>query len=312
MFQRFKTLKDFGGKDIEQLQDATVAVVGLGATGSVIAEHLARHGVNLVVIDRDYLEPKDIYSSNIYRKEDCDKGLPKAKVVEERLSEVVNVRSYVESLGPGNTGILEKADLIMDGTDNMETRFLINDYSKKNDTPWIYTAAIGEKGYSMIFDQKCFNCVFENINAGSLETCETAGIMREISTISASISSRKAVRLLSGKEVEERLDTVSGESFDVESSGCEVCRGESFPHLEGTGFTGSVCGENKYQIEIGEPDPRAFDRLRESGKVVADNDYLVRVESKEGSIALFHSGRAIVEARDKGHAEALLSEKVGL
>ncbi|MFB6217239.1 MAG: ThiF family adenylyltransferase, partial [Candidatus Aenigmatarchaeota archaeon] len=231
MFTRFKALTGFGEEELEQLQDSKVAIIGLGATGSVIAEHLARHGVKLVLVDRDYLEPKDTYSSNLYTLEDSEKGLPKAVAAEEKLSDFTEVESHVTSLKPGNTSILGDVDIILDGTDNLETRFMLNDYSKKNGVPWIYTAAIGEKGYSMFFREECFNCVFEEISAGSLKTCETAGIMREVSTIVGSISARKAVYFLAGKEVKEKLDTVNGESFEVESTGCDVCRNQIYPYL---------------------------------------------------------------------------------
>lgn len=311
MFSRFKALDNYSREELEQLKSSTVAVVGLGATGSVIAENLARHGINLVLVDRDYLEPNDCYSSNIYTPEQCEKSVPKAKAAEEYLSQFTEVESFVESLNPENVDILSEADIIMDGTDNMETRFLINEYCKKNDKSWIYTSALSEKGFSMVFDNSCFNCVFEDIRAGRLETCEIAGIMREVSTIAASMSSRKAVELLAGRDVEEKLDTVGGESFEVEGNSCKVCQGEEFPHLESGRQTVAVCGENKYQVEkdIGE---EAFDRLREQSEEYTENEYLARAKIDGRNFTLFKDGRAIIEANDKGHAEAIYSEMIGV
>ncbi len=311
MFSRFEVLENFSKEDQSQLKDSKVAVVGLGATGSVIAEHLARHGVNLLLIDRDYLEPNDVYSSSIYKPEQCDKALPKALAAEKHLEEFTDVESRVESLNPENVNLLDDVDLILDGTDNLETRFLINEYSKKENIPWIYTAAIGEEGYSMFFDNKCFSCVFDKVGAGSLETCENAGILREISTIAGSKSAEKAVKYLTGKHVEEKLETVSGESFDVENAGCEVCEDGSYPHLESERSTVAVCGKNKYQLdkEIGED---AMNRLRETGDIIADNDYLLRVSVEGREITAFESGRIILQAQDKGHAETVLSEILGI
>jgi len=311
MFSRFKALENFSDDDQKQLKESKVAIVGLGATGSVMAEHLARHGVNLLLIDRDYLEPNDVYSSSIYTPDQCKKALPKALAAEKKLEVFTDVEPHVESLNPENVNILKDVDLVLDGTDNLETRFLINEYSKKEDIPWIYTAAIGEEGYSMFFENKCFNCVFEKVGAGSLETCETAGILREISTIAGSKSAEKAVKYLIGKNVEEKLETVSGESFSVENTGCEVCEDGSYPHLESERSTVAVCGENKYQLnrEIGED---AMTRLRETGDTIADNDYLLRVSIDGREITAFDSGRIILQAKDKGHAETVLSEILGI
>lgn len=311
MFSRFKTLENFSKEDQEQLESSKVAIIGLGATGSVIAEHLARHGVKLLLVDRDYLEPKDIYSSSIYTPDQCEKAFPKAVAVEKQLEEFTEVDSKVESLNPENIDILEDVDLILDGTDNLETRFLINEYSKKKNIPWIYTAAIGEEGYSMFFDKKCFNCVFEEVGAGSLETCETAGILREISTIAGSKSTEKAVKYLTGKNVEEKLETVSGESFKVENNGCEVCEDSSYPHLESSRSTVAVCGEKKYQLEK-QIEMKTMKRLREIGDIIADNDYLLRVSVDGREITAFNTGRIILQAQDKGHAETVVSEILGV
>lgn len=311
MYSRFEALENFNEEDQSKLEDSKVAIVGLGATGSVIAEHMARHGVELILIDRDYLEPKDVYSSSIYRKNQCEKALPKAVAAEKELQEFTDVVSLVESLNPENIDILQDADLILDGTDNLETRFMISEYCIKNNKPWIYTAAIGEQGYSMLFDQKCFNCIFEKVGAGSLETCETAGILREISTIAGSKTAEKAVKYLTHKKVEEKLDTVSGESYKVESNGCDVCKEQSYPHLESGRSTVSVCGENKYQLEK-EIGPEAFGRLKETGDVIAENEYLLRVSTDGREITAFNSGRLILTAKDKGHAETIVSEILGV
>lgn len=311
MHERFKAIQGYGNSAQESLQSSTAAVVGLGATGSVIAESLARHGVRLIIIDRDYLEPKDVYSSNIYTPEDCENAVPKAEAAANYLGEFTGVEYHVANLEPGNTSMLDSADLIVDGTDNLETRFLINDYSKKNDVPWIYTAAVGMKGYSMLFQDKCFHCIFEEIDAGRLDTCETAGIMREIAGTAGLKSALKAVKLLSGKEVKETLDVIPAGSMGVEESSCKVCRGEEYPYLESSSFPVSVCGENKYQLKK-EIDESAFDRLKSAGEVLAENDHLVRVDVDGREFTLFRSGRAILEAEDQGHAEARFSEVLGI
>ncbi|MFB6144700.1 MAG: ThiF family adenylyltransferase [Candidatus Nanohaloarchaea archaeon] len=311
MYSRFTSLEKFGEEELRKLQESKVAVIGLGATGSAVAENLARHGAELILVDRDYLEQKDVYSSSLYTPGQCSSSLPKAKAAEQKLSEVTPVEAHVESLNPGNLDLLEGADLIVDGTDNMETRFLLNEYSKKNNVPWIYTAALAEQGYSMLFDEKCFNCVFETVVPGELETCESAGIMREAAIMAASRSAETAVRYLSGKDPDEELWRIDGEVFEVETPGCEVCRGENFPAMEKNGRTGAVCGENKYQVEV-ETTEAAFSSLQRNAEVEAENEYLTRADYDGHDIVLFRSGRAIVQAKDSGHAESLLSETLGL
>ncbi len=311
MYSRFTALTDFEEKDLEKLRNCKVAVVGLGATGSVIAEHLARHGINLLILDRDYLEENDVYSSNIYTPEDCQDSIPKAVAAEKYLEKFTGIDSRVASLNPENVDLLDGTDLIIDGTDNLETRFLINEFSKKEEIPWIYTAAIGEKGYSMFFKEKCFNCVFDDINAGSLETCEVAGVLRESSTAAASITSTKAVKHLTGQTVEETLDTVEGDSFQVVSSGCDVCRDGSYSRLGSSRKTVAVCGENKYQLDT-DIGAEGREKIREQGKVLSDNKYVLRSNINGKEISVFSSGRIIVEANDKGHAESFVSETIGV
>ena len=312
MYSRFEAIENYGKEERKKLQSSKAAIVGLGATGSVIAENLARHGVNLKIVDRDYLEENDVYSSNIYTPEQCEKALPKAEAAKLYLQQFTQVEAFVESLGPGNTGILDDVDIVLDGTDNIQTRFLIDEYCQKNGLPWIYTAAIAEKGYSMFFDSKCFNCIFRNVTAGSIENCATAGVMREISSQAALKTTYKAVKYLAGKNIDECLKIIpSGEILDVESDGCEVCRGEKYPALNGEERTTAVCGKDKYQVQTDAGD-QAREKLAELGEVSAENKYLIRASVNGREISVFDDGRIILRAKDKGHAEALISEIMGI
>ena len=312
MYSRFETLENYGGEERKKLQNSTAAIVGLGATGSVIAENLARHGVKLKILDRDYLEENDVYSSNIYTPEQCEKALPKAEAAKQYLQQFTQVEAFVESLGPGNAGVLDGVDIVLDGTDNLQTRFLIDEYCQKSDLPWIYTAAIAEKGYSMFFDKKCFNCILQKVNTGSIETCETAGVMRDISSQAALKSTYKAVKYLAGKNVDESLEIIpSGEILDVESDGCEVCRGENYPALNGEERTTAVCGKDKYQVQT-DAGEQAREKLAELGEVSAENEYLIRASFDGREISVFNDGRVILTAKDKGHAQALVSEILGI
>jgi adenylyltransferase/sulfurtransferase len=305
MYSRFTALSKFSEEDQERLENSTAAVVGLGATGSAIAENLARHGVSLIIFDRDYLEEKDVYSSSIYTPEQCRKSLPKAETAKRFLEKLTDVEAYSESFSADSLDKISSADIILDGTDNLRTRQLINDYSKKENVPWIYTGAIAEEAYSMLFDEKCFNCFSKKPD--KVATCATDGIMREVAQKAAASSSQKAVEFLTGKDVEETLEVVHGSrELDVETSGCEVCREERFPHLESGEDIIQVCGTEKFQLE------RSFSREQVEdlnvGSKVAENNFLVRMRYEGREITFFNSGRVIVEARDKDHAEALLGE----
>ena len=310
MYSRFTALQNHSEKDPEKLENSTAAVIGLGATGSAIAENLARHGVKLIIIDRDYLEEKDVYSSSIYTPQQCQNALPKARAAEKHLEQFTDVKAYSKSLSPENLDLIENADIILDGTDNLETRQLINDYSKNRDTPWIYTAAIAERAYSMMFEQSCFNCLVQKPE--KVATCETDGIMREVAQKAAASSSMKAVKYLTGKEIEEKLELVhQGRRLNVESSGCEVCREEEFPHLQNFDSAVRVCGEDKFKLQK-DVSEKVIESVKQSCEVLAENSFLVRVEYDGYELTFFRSGRVIAEAEDQGHAEALVSELAGI
>jgi len=284
MYSRFNALPNY---DLEEIKGSTVAVVGLGATGSVIAENLARHGIKLVLIDRDYLEMNDLYSSNLYDKEQCEKALPKAKAAESKLSSITKVEAHVTDLAEDNKQILD-SDLIMDGTDNIETRYLIGEYSKDNCVPWIYTSALGERGFSMFIEEKCFKCLFDRIRPK--DSCESNGIMREISSIAGSKSSLKAVKYLSGVEVKEKLEIIPEmDAYDVGECTCEGLELK----------TSQVCGENKFQVH-GNRKPSSF-----SGEEIVSNEYLRRIRIEGSQVTIFNSGRAIIEAESLERAEEL-------
>lgn len=312
MHSRLKALKNLDEEKIQYLQNSKVAVIGLGATGSVIAESLARYGVNLKIFDRDYLEENDLYSSSLYTREECERSVPKAEALEKKLSEFTEVEKHVESLNAGNIKALEDVDLVIDATDNMETRFLIGEYCQKNGKAWIYTAALADQGYSMFFKQKCFNCVFKQVRPGELGTCRTEGVVRDVAAITAHRSSFKAFKFLKGEKVGERLDVVpQGESLDVEASGCEVCEDGEYSHMNSGERVSSVCGENKYQVNA-EVSEEAFEKLRTQGEIVADNKFILRAVVDGKEFALYRSGGALLEAENRGHAEARFSEVVGL
>src|SRR5882757_10750383 len=177
-----------GPEGQKKLAQARVAIVGCGATGSAVAALLSRSGVGMLrIIDRDYVEASNLQRQTLFEESDAAESLPKAIAAKRRIaafnSQVV-VEPKVADLTPSNIDeLLGETDLILDGTDNFETRYLINDYSVSRGTPWIYGAAVGSYGITMPVLPKvgaCFRCIYPEPPAGSQPTCETAGVLNSI------------------------------------------------------------------------------------------------------------------------------------
>ena len=302
MSSRFEAIKGYGRDEQRLIESSTVMIVGLGATGSVIAENLARHGAKLEIVDRDYLESKDTYSSSLYTPKDCEKSLPKAKAAKEKLSKFTKVKKHVrdfENVKPSDV------DIIMDGTDNLTTRYQIHKKAQKQEIPWIYTAAIAKKGYSLFIPQEfCFKC-FMNQKTKSVGSCETEGIMRETAQIVGSESSKKAIQYLSGKTPDKELFFYPQcEKIETEQQK-EECDCDYTNMSESQ--TTSVCGKNKYQINR-EKTNLDLEKAKSIIQTKQTNEYLIRGLYNEKEIVLFKNGRAIIEAEDRGHAKSIYNK----
>ncbi len=188
--ERYSRQTLFHGIGVEgqrRLASGRVAIVGCGATGSALAGLLARAGVGeLRIIDRDYVEPSNLQRQSLFDEKDALESLPKAIAAARKIASFnseIAVEPEVNDLTPANIeGLLEGMDLILDGTDNFETRYLLNDYAVKQSIPWIYSAAVGSYGVTMnILPAKtaCLACIFPDSPRGIVETCETSGILNE-------------------------------------------------------------------------------------------------------------------------------------
>ena len=190
----------------EELKKKHVVIVGIGALGSVAAELLTRAGIGkLTLIDRDIVELHNLQRQSLY--EEADVGKAKALAAKkhlERINKEVQIIAEVADVTHENVDLL-KSDLILDGTDNLVTRFLINEYSKKNTIPWIYAAAVSDKGYVKIYlpETDCFNCTFTETTG--LDSCDTAGVLNTITHSVASIQVTEAFKVLLGKITETPL-----------------------------------------------------------------------------------------------------------
>src|SRR5438270_7296089 len=205
-YSRQVLFRGIGSEGQKRLAVARVAIVGCGATGSAVASLLARSGVGTIrIIDRDYVEPSNLQRQTLFDEADARESLPKAVAAARRIAAFnsqIMVEPQVVDLTPENIeALLEGARLILDGTDNFETRYLLNDYSVKNGVPWIYAAAVGSYAVTLnVLPGKtaCLACVFPDLPQGTFETCETAGILNSAVNLVASIGASEALKMLIG------------------------------------------------------------------------------------------------------------------
>jgi adenylyltransferase/sulfurtransferase len=321
-----------GEQGQRRLGAARVAIIGCGATGSMVASLLARSGVGtLRIIDRDYVEPSNLQRQALFDEADAVESLPKAIAAANKIaafnSQIV-VEAQVADLAPSNIEpLLEGVQVILDGTDNFETRYLINDYALKNGLPWIYAAAVGSYAVTMnILPGKsaCLACLFPDPPAGSFETCETAGILNSAVSLVASIEATEALKLVVGAENHLRrtllsFDVWRNEQAELTSAlprpGCRVCQQRDFIHLAGEGRPHiTLCGRNSVQIHERHR-PVDFSemsaRLRPHGDV-RHNDFVLKFWREPYEMTLFPDGRAIIKGTtDTAVARSLYARFVG-
>ncbi len=298
-----------------RLAAATVAIVGCGATGAAAAALLARAGVGiLILIDRDFVEGSNLQRQVLFDEADAAAATPKAEAACRqiaRFNREVTVRAHVADLVPDNIhALLAGADLILDATDNFETRYLINDYAVEQQRPWIYAAAVGAYAATMNIlpgATACLACVFPKPPTGVVETCDTAGILNTAVNFAASLEVTEALKYLTGRTAEMRRtllawDLWQNERSEVQASrprpGCDVCDLRNFVHLRGEGRPHiTLCGRNSVQIhEHHRPVDLAATaaRLRPHGEV-RHNGLLLQFRRGPHTLTLFADGRALIQ-----------------
>jgi adenylyltransferase/sulfurtransferase len=294
---------------------AHVAVVGVGATGAAAASLLARAGVGtLTLIDRDFVEESNLQRQVLFDEADAREALPKAEAARRKIAgfnSQIDVQAQVADLVPGNVHeLLRGAELVLDATDNFETRYLLNDYAVEQGKPWIYAAAVGSYAVTMNIvpgETACLACIFPEAPGGAVETCDTAGILNTAVNLAASIEVTEALKWLVGAREKMRRTLLSCDVWANEwseiSTGtpradCVVCGGRDFAHLRGEGRPHiTLCGRNSVQIH---ERSRVVDlaemeaRLAPHG-VVKRNAMLLRFERGAITMTLFGDGRAMVQ-----------------
>ena len=336
-----------GAAGQEALRTAHAAVVGVGATGAAAAGLLARAGVGtLTLIDRDFVEPSNLQRQVLFTEEDALHALPKAEAARRHLLAVnrdVAVRANIVDLVPANVGgLLRGAQIVLDGTDNFETRYLLNDFCVQNGIPWIYTAAVGAYAATMNILPRpaaegaaaawtaraqptaCLACLFPGVPGGAGETCETAGILGTAVNLAASLAVTEALKFLTGQPEAMRRTLLSFDLWNGDRSeigagtpfpSCPVCNAREFRALAGDDRPHiTLCGRNSVQIHEGARSldlAQLADRLRPLGEVRA-NGLLLRFTHGRYTLTIFPDGRALIQGTtDTGLARSLYARFVG-
>ena len=323
-----------GEQGQRKLTSSQVAIVGCGATGSALAGLLARAGVGtLRIIDRDYVETSNLQRQSLFDEADAAESLPKAIAAARKISafnsEIV-VAPKVEDLVPSNIeALLEGTDLILDGTDNFETRYLINDYAVARLLPWIYSAAVASYGVTLNVvpgETACLACIFPDSPQGMVETCETSGILNSAVNLVASIAATEALKFLAagancGKIRRTLLsfDLWTNEHAEISAArprpDCRACGERDFIHLAGAGRPHiTLCGRNSVQIhERQRPiDFAEMDRRLQAHGMVRHNDFVLKFWRAPYEMTLFPDGRAIIKGTtDTAIARSLYARYIG-
>ena len=322
-----------GAEGQKRLAAGRVAIVGCGATGSALASLLARAGVGtLRIIDRDYVEASNLQRQSLFEEKDAAESLPKAIAASRKIAAFNSdcvVEARVEDVVPANIHLLlEEVDVILDGTDNYETRYLLNDYAVKSALPWIYAAAVGSYGVTMNVlpgVTGCLACLFPDTPQGMVETCETSGVLNSAVNVVASIAATEAMKLLVGDAAAKKLrktlwsfDVWTNEHAEIAAAprhGCRACGERDFVHLVGEGRPHiTMCGRNSVQIhERARPiDFAEMQRRLETLGAVRHNEFVLKFWREPYEITLFPDGRAIIKGTtDTGVARSLYARYVG-
>ncbi|MDM8526837.1 ThiF family adenylyltransferase [Anaerolineales bacterium HSG24] len=319
----------------QKLLSAHVVIIGCGATGTVIANHLARAGIGqLTIVDRDFIELNNLQRQLLFDEQDLAEQLPKAIAATRKLRRInseIKVEGIVTDVNAENIEtLIGGADLVMDGTDNFETRYLLNDACIKHNIPWIYTGAVSSYGMSQTIipsETACLRCLIETMPLpGSSATCDTAGVVGSVVGTVASISTTEAIKLLVGDgEINRGIIYVdlwinSFEQFN--NSGprpnCPTCQQHEFEFLNQNlvSQTVNLCGRNSIQIHPLQkqnlPLADLANQLAKVGQIIAQNEYLIRFSIDSYEITLFLNGRAIIKGTEnEAIARSLYARYIG-
>jgi len=323
MYERQALFLGKGAQD--KLFRAKVVLIGCGALGSNIGIGLARAGIgNIAVVDRDIVEEENLGTHQYFHHEI---GLPKVIALKQKILEInkkIHVEAFVVDVNKTNIeGFINGKDLVLDGTDNMRTRFLVNDACVKNKVPWIYGSCVKSEGASAVFYPvgPCFRCVFPKVPS-KLETCDTVGIVSTLPALIANMQVSETIKILTGGKASKDMIFYDCLKHTLEkvaikkNDGCKACSKHSFEFLNSKlKETAVLCGRNAVQVFPSRPlkMEELMHRLQGSEvEILGGNLYLMSFKIKDYVITVFEDGRALVKGTsDEKKAKSLYSRYVG-
>lgn len=310
-------LLSFIGKKQKVLEEKNVAIVGVGAIGSTTSNLLARAGINLILIDRDVVELDNLQRQTIF--DESDIGQPKAIIAKEKLSKVnsnIKIEAHVFDLNYKTIDILANANLILDCSDNMETRFLINDFSVYNEIPWIYASVLRANAMLMnIIPKKtpCFRCIFKE-QTSITENCDSAGVLNTITNLISSIEVTESIKILTNQDYSKELLLFNIWNLQMQkltinkNLNCETCYKNNLEYLNGKKYnpTLKLCGSNTFQI-IGKPlDLKVLHKRLSKSINSKINQYCLYSDK----FIAFSDGRVIIKTDTINKAKSIYSKLI--
>ncbi|MGG1661910.1 ThiF family adenylyltransferase [Brevibacillus sp. NRS-1366] len=321
----------------ELLSQKKVVIVGMGALGTVLANHMVRAGVGYVrIIDRDFVEESNLQRQMLYDEEDARQHLPKAMAAVAKLQAInssVRMEGIIADVHAGNAeSLLSDADVILDGSDNFQIRYIINDVAVKHGIPWVYGGAVSSRGmFAVIRPQitPCFRCIFPHAPVGRGETCDTVGVIGPLVHVIASYQATEAIKLLVGATAQlnthlEQIDLWQNDCdflpiAEGKNPTCPACGKKEFEYLnlhgkESEEFV-TLCGRDTVQISPTQPRSVDFSTLSKRLSVlglVEQNRFLLRFHVDNCTLVFFEDGRVLVQGtHDITTARTLYAKYVG-
>jgi len=332
-YSRQMLFKPIGPGGQRRLSECAVLIVGMGALGTVLANHMVRAGVGTVrFVDRDYVEASNLQRQMLYDEEDAAASIPKAIAAKQRLSKInsgVKLEAIVADTTATNIDqLIEGMDLVLDGTDNFHTRYVLNDACFKNQIPFVYGGAVASRGMSAIFvpgHTGCLRCLIQPGDSSG-ETCDMIGVISPVVDIVASYQATEALKHLVGDTAARRntlitFDAWHNQSYEMKlpssKPDCPVCCGHRYPALDEIGLDDatSLCGRETIQIRARSGfDLDYWKEKLERVARIQSNPFLLKAELPEGErLVLFPDGRVLVQGtEDPVRAKTLYARYIGL
>lgn len=335
-YSRQLLFSQIGETGQEKLAKSRVAIVGVGALGTVIANHLTRSGVGFIrIIDRDFVEKSNLQRQMLYDENDALANKPKAMAAFEKLKKInssIEIEPVLTDIHAWNAEeLLSDVDVIIDGTDNFLTRYMINDISIKFNIPWIHGAAVRSRGMFAVFTPNqgpCYRCLFPNPPIGQSETCDMVGVISAVTHLVGSFEATEAIKLLVQDEENrnpnlEQFDIWLNDEMKMDISNsknptCPACGNNEFEFLNAS-FKGddyaALCGRNAVQITPIKEQRIDLEKMKENLLKVGTvelNPFLLKCHLDKITLVLFNNGRVMIQGTDDiTKAKAIFAKYIG-